>query len=59
VIHILAPGTVDPNIQQAVELQAAQQLSLSFATLMVGQTLPSESDYPYDPFWAECRPGPG
>jgi hypothetical protein len=52
-----APGTVDPSIQRAVELEAAQRLSLSFATLMVGQTHRSESDYPYDPFWAEMPVG--
>jgi hypothetical protein len=51
------PATVDPNIRQAVEREVAQRLSLSFATLMVGQTFPGESDYPYDPFWAEMPAG--
>jgi hypothetical protein len=34
----------------------SQRLSLSFATLMVGQLFSGESDYPYDPFWAEASP---
>jgi hypothetical protein len=45
-----------PDLEQVDEKQVAQRLAMAFATLMVGQTVLSESDYPYDPFWVELSP---
>jgi hypothetical protein len=45
-----------PDTGIADEKELAQRLAMSFATLMIGVTLPSESDYPYEPFWIEMRP---
>jgi hypothetical protein len=45
-----------PDTSIADEKQIAQRLAMSFSTLMIGVTLPSESDYPYEPFWIEMRP---
>jgi hypothetical protein len=47
--HLPDTGLVD-------EKEIAQRLAMSFSTLMIGVTLPSESDYPYEPFWIEMRP---
>jgi hypothetical protein len=53
-----ASGIVVPELPELEgdEKHVAQRLAMSFATLMVGQTLASESDYPYDPFWIELSP---
>jgi hypothetical protein len=50
------PPTVAPDVpdlEGVGDKEVAQRLAMAFATFMVGQTHPSESDYPYDPFWAE------
>jgi hypothetical protein len=41
---------IDPDV--AFSHGVAHRLSLSLATLVVGQALPSESDVPFDPFTA-------
>jgi hypothetical protein len=42
-----------PDLGDIDEKPVAQRLAMAFATFMVGQTLTSENDYPYDPFWIE------
>jgi hypothetical protein len=45
-----------PDTLSVDEKQIAQRLAMSFSTLMIGATYPSENDYPYEPFWVELRP---
>jgi hypothetical protein len=45
-----------PDMSRIDEKELAWRLAMSFSTFMMGVTLPSENDYPYEPFWVELRP---
>jgi hypothetical protein len=53
-IQDLAGGRF-PDTGIVDEKDLAWRLAMSFSTLMIGTTLPSENDYPYEPFWIELR----
>jgi hypothetical protein len=45
-----------PDTSRVDEKQIAQRLAMAFSTFMLGVTLPSENDYPYETFWVELHP---
>jgi hypothetical protein len=45
-----------PDTSRVDEKQIAHRLAMAFSTFMVGVTLPSENDYPYETFWVELHP---